>query len=404
MLRAVRCAAVAFCVLMAACEPAAEKARRRGGSGGGEALSSSCAGLVPPGPSPTFVRPAIELGTNVISLTGEPNCTDGFTSDGDGNVAIVVRASAGFDAVVEDSDGARTGVGGRFSADWRGPWPELEGYDVDDTSPAGALLARHFHKGTGKPVTLAIPDVLGFAAARSYGGGQLLVYGVACSGGVCLPGGWSLLAQRVSSQGLAVGPAGLVAVGAGPFPKPARDRDPRLFAAVSLGGSSLVLWRAIGLAPNTGRLLGRWVGADGVALGPTFEAAKSWPATGTVSTLPLIGGGIAVQLDGAWMLRIAEGQPLVSAPPAFLLQRPNTTFELVRRNTAYASASRKGDSHCRQRVEILAPSGTSCGDVHYSLGEAGRSCKGAPVAFGWDGTFIARSGQCAYRWWPHSLE
>jgi hypothetical protein len=165
-----------------------------------------------------------------------------------------------------------------------------------------------------------------------------------------------------------------------------------------------VLWRADGAAPNSGRLLGRWVGAEGIPLGPAFEASKTWPATGTVSTLPLIGGGVAVQLDGVWVLRIAEGQPLPSAPPAFLLQRPNTTFELVHHNTAYASASRKGDGLCRQHVEILAPSGTSCGDVLYAIGEAGRGCKAAPVAFGWDGTFIARSGSCAYRWWPHSLE
>jgi hypothetical protein len=64
---------------------------------------------------------------------------------------------------------------------------------------------------------------------------------------------------------------------------------------------------------------------------------------------------------------------------------------------------------CGQKVEVVAPDGTSCGSLDVSIG--GGTCRTEDMALSRDGTPIqlmpqelAQPNTFAYRWWQHALQ
>ena len=123
-------------------------------------------------------------------------------------------------------------------------------------------------------------------------------------------------------------------------------------------------------------------------------------------TAPLMGGGLAIrrvdQQDDAggrpyrtaqWLATSQDvnpgphGEGLSLIPPKWLSDRPNTNLSVALGGKAYAVLPLGAPAaDCAQKIEILAPDGTSCGffDATVARGQ----CRTEDVALGRDGTPI----------------
>jgi hypothetical protein len=186
-------------------------------------------------------------------------------------------------------------------------------------------------------------------------------------------------------------------------------------SGADLGGRILVLWDAQKVCGTAG-MAGRWFDAQGRPVGPIFKAASSsWAASEDQLALrPLLGGGLALSVNGAWVRRFEPSQLAGGPPPDFLAVNPFHEVAYVHQGGAYALAptsSVNGD-----QVEVFAASGTSCGRGFYS---GAWSCTPSTSGFprvGLDGTVARSLGPescdpvvtgapvcCRYRWWPGAL-
>ena len=105
---------------------------------------------------------------------------------------------------------------------------------------------------------------------------------------------------------------------------------------------------------------------------------------------PLIGGGVAVRLDGHWAATLQPGDATVHPPPAFL--GDSTDFAPARGGQAYA-VWQPG----RSAVELVSAAGNSCGTLTFA-GVSG-------VSLGQDGTVIgATSAGCTKVFWHAALK
>ncbi|MCA1826742.1 MAG: hypothetical protein LC689_07350 [Myxococcales bacterium] len=122
-----------------------------------------------------------------------------------------------------------------------------------------------------------------------------------------------------------------------------------------------------------------------------------------------VGGGVFVHADTWWQLDSMA--TTVAPPPAWFMDRnPNMMagFQMVRNGRAYGIVSMASGPDCTATVEIVTPSGTSCGKATFSAGPG--SCTWANASIGYDGTFVQRvpppadqcSGgvcSCTWHWW-----
>ena len=99
---------------------------------------------------------------------------------------------------------------------------------------------------------------------------------------------------------------------------------------------------------------GLWVDLAKGTAGQSFAVGSG----STVSARPLLGGGVAVQLDGRWSGSIAPGESALQPAPAWLGNVGD--FVPVRGGKAYALLPQSGNV-----VGIVSPAGTSCGSVTF---------------------------------------
>ena len=99
---------------------------------------------------------------------------------------------------------------------------------------------------------------------------------------------------------------------------------------------------------------GLWVDLAKGTAGQSFAVGSG----STVSARPLLGGGVAVQLDGRWAGSIAPGESALQPAPAWLGNVGD--FVPVRGGKAYALLPQSGNV-----VGIVSPAGTSCGSVTF---------------------------------------
>jgi hypothetical protein len=185
--------------------------------------------------------------------------------------------------------------------------------------------------------------------------------------------------------------------------------------AVALGvdraGNALVL-------SNPGSLHGQWVDHSG-NVGPEFDLGV---ASGTFELYPRIGSGLFVlrrRRDAsfaehtAWAYQLDSLAAAATPAPDWLASRPDTRLHMAHGGTAYAMLPVPAQGDCTQHIEVLAPSGKSCGSAEFRA--APGSCKTNFIDVGYDGTVVQQlpyeialpqscPGQlcrpCIWRWWP----
>jgi hypothetical protein len=181
--------------------------------------------------------------------------------------------------------------------------------------------------------------------------------------------------------------------------------DGRLRASILLdrAPASLIVSRSGNVLLFAGREA-RWFDGEARPLTDWFPVpvgdGTGWPLAGPAR---LADGRIALRDRGRWLAVIADGTPEVWAPPPWLASRP-LNVAVVRGGRANAFVSyRSSPSACEPRIEIVAPSGTSCGTVALPVADA---CTHVDV--GTDGTVFAESeldggARCVWRWWSGLL-
>ena len=325
-------------------------------------LSSSCAGLVPSTPgTPRQVHYAFPAGPNSSS------CTSEATADGQGTLAIQQRntydapGGADFTWNLLGPSGAVVGQlpAKKFSRELHaqavgfhlGNGADFNtGFSLDAFDGQGNLLRR---------TPFAAQDAASWASALDESGGSAVVFST-CASTYCDAGGWRLLAQRFDAAGAPSGPPGAVASApSGTPPGAGANSETSLQVGVDALGLALVLWdgAAAGYGANT--LAGRWLSRSGAPLTPVFLAASGLALSAPAHLRPLLGGGLALQLDGKWVRQFPSGQARGEAAPAWLAARPNTTLELLPGHRGYALLPPAGahQAPCEQAVAAPRPGG-----------------------------------------------
>jgi len=139
--------------------------------------------------------------------------------------------------------------------------------------------------------------------------------------------------------------------------------------AAAEDGSGVVL----ALTGSGTTISGLWVDLAKGTAGQSFAVGTG----SAVAARPLLGGGVAVQLDGRWAGSVAPGESALRPAPAWLGNVAD--FAPVRGGKAYALLPQSGNV-----VGIVSPEGTSCGSVTFP----GVS----NVTVGLDGSAIGGSG------------
>ena len=140
-------------------------------------------------------------------------------------------------------------------------------------------------------------------------------------------------------------------------------------------------------------IFAQWFDSAGSSLTGWFRVG---PIAGTMHTSvvhALIGGGAAMQLDGAWMWFLPSGKAEAQPAPEFLLAHPDADFTLVRGARAYALLPRSGDT---TQIELFSAAGNRCGSLKFPSGG---------LTTGADGSVISAGGSdgCAKTVWPGLL-
>jgi hypothetical protein len=191
-------------------------------------------------------------------------------------------------------------------------------------------------------------------------------------------------------------------------------------------GNTLLLYsEASGFGEGT--LAGVWVDSSG-HVGRPFLALTG--VVGRVSqyhfTLaPQLGSGLFLRVrnfgtyppgPGQWVRAFPANARVSEPAPDWLARRPDTRLHIVREGRAYAllPAVAEDSPDCSQSIEVLAPSGTSCGSVRFQAGTAACATRG--ISVGYDGTVVQQlpyalehcdEGEhcsCTWRWWPAFLK
>jgi hypothetical protein len=206
-------------------------------------------------------------------------------------------------------------------------------------------------------------------------------------------------------------------------PRPLGTAGPVYGVGVDFLGRALAI-----VEGGDGTINAIWFERDGTAMTPFFAIATGFAAGAATwfEALPLIGGGLAVRrLDApgsgiwrgwhsTWLAVIPSGSSAVQAPPDWLTSRPDTSLQVIHGNRAYALLPLRADNTvCEQKLEVLAPNGTSCGSMSFPVKSG--TCNTWDLRVGIDGTVLQRfpaelevsptprSRSCTLRFWPAAV-
>ena len=178
---------------------------------------------------------------------------------------------------------------------------------------------------------------------------------------------------------------------------------------VDRAGNTLTLFKA-------GTLHGQWLDGSGKA-GVTFDLGDTLapPPSEVFELYPRIGSGLfLLRLAGGhttWLHQLDSLATVAAPAPDYLRLRPDTRLHMAHDGKAYAMLPIPAQRACTQRIEVLAPSGKSCGSAEFTLSPG--SCTTNFIDIGYDGTVVqqlpasmedhsCRGNQCSctWRWWP----
>jgi hypothetical protein len=193
--------------------------------------------------------------------------------------------------------------------------------------------------------------------------------------------------------------------------------DPAVNVAVDRAGKMLAIWQSTArFGANT--WAGQWFDASGVpgqvflaSTGPAFctefcESPQGIP-------FERVGSGLFYNNGTRWS-QIDSMATSFKAAPDWLNAHPQASLHMAHGGTAYAvlPAGAAAAGPCQQQIEIVAPSGKSCGTATFAL--TGGSCTTSEILVGYDGTVVqqvpleleppctASGHQCNCTWhsWP----
>jgi hypothetical protein len=167
---------------------------------------------------------------------------------------------------------------------------------------------------------------------------------------------------------------------------------------------------------HQGPVVAQWVSPAGVP-GPQFQPFA--PGQFVPALHPRVGNGFFA-LAGTWIGQFEPFATAMTPPPAWLAARPPANVHMVHGGRGYAFlpflptevAAPPTSDDCSQTIEVVSPSGQSCGKATFSVG--GGSCTPSSIVVGYDGTVIqqlpfAREASsctaaghrcnCTYRYW-----
>jgi hypothetical protein len=186
--------------------------------------------------------------------------------------------------------------------------------------------------------------------------------------------GAKLKAYRFDAQGApgASAEIGDVAAAAGII-----DFQNRTLIAVSQAGAYAARWYDVNLKPAAGpfALPGR---------GGSKPVVR-----------PLVGGGAAIQIDGAWVAVSQSGAGSAQAAPEWLASHANFDLQFIRQARAYALIPRAG-APARDTLDLYSGAGERCGALKFPVDG---------LSMGPDGTVIGSSGDagCTHAFWSGLL-
>jgi len=140
-------------------------------------------------------------------------------------------------------------------------------------------------------------------------------------------------------------------------------------------------------------IFAQWFDSRGKSITGWFRVGPIAGLQHTSLVHALIGGGAALQIDGAWTNFLPSGKAEAQPAPGFLLSHPDADFTLVRGARAYALLPRSGDP---TQMELFSASGNHCGSLKFPS---------AGLTTGADGSVISAGGSdgCAKTVWPGLL-
>lgn len=327
-----------------------------------------CDGLLPSSiPLPTTIR---------VGVSASFSCSDAWTSDGQGDVAVPCDSGSGGQgfAILYSRDGATKGQ--LFTRTT--PQSTTDGF-ASAYSPSGSggtLITFAFTSDGAWQSTQFSEDLRAMSQLiASPQGGALLLSGT----------GGGATSQWFDAHGTPVRPARS-------WPQVASFE----YAALDSAGNALVAYR-----DGHGALRGQWISSADADLGAPFDAPALDPESEPITALA--GSGVIL---GRRAIAL-PGQPLAPVP-AWLSTRPEP-FQTVRGSRAYAFLPHfaPGAPACAPSVELVLPDGTSCGTI--DVLEPGSMCP-SWARVGPDGTLMhgmadtgSPQGQ-QWRWWPGLLK
>jgi len=321
--------------------------------------TADCDGIVP-----------ATLGTSATATLAGAFC-ENATSDGSGNVAA---DSSGHWFVFSPAGAARSDYVAESAI------PQDAGFQGIETRGMGAppAMALVMRRPDGTVVAETSVGAGNAPSAFRASGGGSVVIGKTCN--VLPPGAISI--DRFDGNG--------VRKSRGSIPGGCNSG---LVAAVGdASGSTFVMLaggKNVGLSAD---VVGRWIDAAGNAQTDFFALAGGSPKQGIVRAL--IGGGVAIQLDGVWIGTVGSGATTVQEPPSWLADNGNHDFTIIRNRRGYAVLSRgAGDPNT---ITLYSTQGNRCGTVTFPVGG---------LTTGADGTAIGASnaGGCTKTWWSGLL-
>jgi hypothetical protein len=154
-----------------------------------------------------------------------------------------------------------------------------------------------------------------------------------------------------------------------------------------------------------------WIDHQGVAgavfraLGPQHDATHLMGFALTQR----VGDGLFLKAGNDWIGQLDSLSTTLAAPPVWLRARSGTSLHMVHGGKGYAVLP-PATGGCVKAVEVMAPSGTSCGSATFA--GVSDTCSAATSTVGYDGTLMLAFSEaadqcnpggtctCTWQWWP----